>query len=489
VIGALLYKWWRMKDQECYDAARIATGVLGLNFALGAITGTLVEFGLVQAWPGTIFVIATFGLLPLTSELVAFVGEIVLLILFIVTLGKVRAPVSLGVIVAYGAMAILSGALIMTVNSWLNVPWGTAGLASNLYPFLPQYGPIAADPLALVKLKLELVKSLISTGTASQVLQDPNSVAAIGLALNNPYVAFSSPYAFASALHAVNAGIIVGISFALVGYAYRFLKTGQTKYMKFLKALLPILLVLLILQPTVFGDFMGKAVAFQQPTKFALMEGATNTSQNPLISYLAYGDVQHPIIGFDTLRSQCNSLGTTSVGDLAASSKVNMTLGPAASVTLKSICLSDLARSESQLPAVNLLYYAKIAFGIVDLVSLVALAALNFSLGPLSKLTKRILGRLGEKRNMFLLSLLIVVSSIFASGLGWFVREVGRRPWTVYGLLYPEELMTRVPIGPVVLLFALIFATVAIVGVYGIYVVSTRRLKFIELLKKGAGVE
>jgi cytochrome d ubiquinol oxidase subunit I len=246
---------------------------------------------------------------------------------------------------------------------------------------------------------------------------------------------------------------------------------------------------LLVLQPTVLGDFMGKAVALQQPTKFALMEGAANTSQNPLISYLAYGDVQHPIVGFDTLRSQCNSLGSTRIADLAAVSRINITLGSAASVTLKSICLADLSRSESELVAVNALYYVKIAFGIVDLVSLVALAALSFSLGPLSKLTRRILSRFGEKRSIFLLSLLIVVSSIFASGLGWFVREVGRRPWTVYGLLYPEELMTRVAIGPVVLIFALVFATVAVVGVYGIYVVSTRRLKFIELLKKGAGVE
>ena len=73
--------------------------VLGLNFALGAITGTLVEFGLVQAWPGSIFAIATFGLIPLTLELVAFIGEIVLLVMFIVTLGKVRPPVSLGIIV------------------------------------------------------------------------------------------------------------------------------------------------------------------------------------------------------------------------------------------------------------------------------------------------------------------------------------------------------------------------------------------------------
>ena len=91
---------------------------------------------------------------------------------------------------------------------------------------------------------------------------------------------------------------------------------------------------------------------------------------------------------------------------------------------------------------------------------------------------------------MFLLSLLVVLASIFASGLGWFVREDGRKPWTVYGLIYPEEVITSVSISPIVFVaFALIFVAVAVVGIYGIYIVSTRRLKFIELLKKGAGVD
>jgi len=490
VIGGLLFQWWRTKGQEYYDAARNVTAILGLNFALGAITGTLVEFGLVQAWPGSIFVIATFGLMPLTFELVAFIGEIVLLVMFIVTLGKVRPLASLGIMMFYGAMAILSGVLIMTVNSWLNVPWGTGNLASTLYPFLPQYGPSAADPSALVRLKLELIKNQVATGTASQILQSPDLARAVGLTLNDPYVALSSPYAWASALHAVNAGIIVGMSFALVGYAYCFLKTGQTKYVKIVKAFLPILLVLLILQPTVFGDMMGKAVAVQQPTKFALMEGAANTTQNPPIAFLAYGDPQHAIIGFDRLRSQCASLGQTTLGNIAASAAPNITLGSASSVSLKSVCLSDLSKSESRLLVIYSLYYAKIAVGILDLVAIVGLVALNFNLGPLSRLTKRILKRFGEQKSVFLLSLLVVSTSIFASGLGWFVREDGRKPWTVYGLIYPEELITPISISPFVFVaFALIFVAVAIIGIYGIYIVSTRRLKFTELLEKGAGVE
>jgi cytochrome d ubiquinol oxidase subunit I len=286
----------------------------------------------------------------------------------------------------------------------------------------------------------------------------------------------------------VNAGIIVGASFALVGYAYRFLRTGDTKYVKIMRAFLPVLVILLILQPTLFGDFMGKAVASQQPTKFALMEGAYNTTQNPLVAFLAYGDPRHPVIGFDRLRDQCSSLGNSTLGNLSSLAP-NVTLGSISSVSLRSICLSDLSRSESRLPLINAVYYLKIAFGIADLVALLGLAAFTFSLGTLSKITKRILASVGELRGVFLLSFVTIVASIFASGIGWFIREDGRKPWTVYGLLYPEELVTRFTIGPVLILFAVLFVAIALVGIYGIYVVSTRRLKFIELLKKGAGVE
>ena len=167
----------------------------------------------------------------------------------------------------------------------------------------------------------------------------------------------------------------------------------------------------------------------------------------------------------------------------------NVTLGSLSGVSLKSVCLSDLSKSESRLPLINALYYVKIAFGIVDLVGLFGLIALNFNLGLLSKITRRVLSRLSEQRGVFLLSLVVVAASILASGIGWFIREDGRKPWTVYGLLYPEELVTSVPIGPVFILFAVLFVAVAAIGIYGIYVVSTRRLKFIELLKKGGGVE
>lgn len=139
---------------------------------------------------------------------------------------------------------------------------------------------------------------------------------------------------------------------------------------------------------------------------------------------------------------------------------------------------------------INAAFYTKIASGIVALISLVALLSLNFNIGPLSQLTDRIFGPLGRKRSIFLLTALVLASTVSAAMLGWMVREVGRSPWTVYGLLYPEELVTPVSINPVVLaLFTMIFIGIAVVGLYGMYIVAVRPPKFMELLKKGAGVE
>jgi cytochrome d ubiquinol oxidase subunit I len=484
IILPLLYKWWRTKDLDYYDAARTATSVLGVNFALGAITGTLVEFGLVQAWPGSIFVIATFGFIPLTLELIAFVGEVLFLIMFIVTFGRVRVPVSIGIMGLYAVMAVFSGAVITTVNSWLNVPWGTANLAAHLYPFLPQYGPSAVDPQALVELKVELVKSLLTSGTASQVLQNPALASNIGVTLTEPFVSFYSSYAVASMLHAVNAAMIVGISLGVAAYAYKFFRSGNIKYAKIMRAVLPILLVLLILQPTVFGDYMGKTVAADQPTKFALMEGAQTATQNPLVAFLAYGDPQHAIPGLDDFKETCQDNKNQTLGQLVSAVDPTLDAGPASSVDLQTLCVSDIAEAGTNMAAVNTAYYAKITLGAIALVSLIALVALSFSLGPLSSLTKRLLKPLGHRKAVLLLSFVVAIACVTTASLGWFVREVGRKPWTVYGLLYPKELITPVPMNPIALaLFVMTFVTVATVGLYGMYVVATKPFRFIRSLQ------
>lgn len=490
IILAFLLKFWKNRDEDFFDGARTLSGVLGLNFALGAITGTLVEFGLVQAWPGSVFVIATFGFVPLTLELLAFVGEVVFLVLFIVTLGRVKPILSVVVMGLYVAMAVFSGAVITAVNSWLNVPWGTGDVAATIYPFIPQFGPSLAEIPAILRLKAGLLRRLIESGTASQVLQEPSFARDIGLTLRDPFAAFYSPYAVASMLHNVNAGTIVGISFGLVGYSYRFFKTGKAKYLKFIRSFLPILFLLLIIQPTILGDYMGKTVAAYQPTKFALMEKVQVTRQDPLVAFLAYGDPDHPIFGFESFRKNCELSQDRTLGDLLSPVLQNYEIGSESALKLREICLSDLDKAQDRIGLINAAYYTKIVTGVLALGSLLTLMGIPFRFGPLSGLADRLSNRLGRRRFVLGLSLSVLTTATLSAVLGWFVRDAGRKPWTVYGLLYPQELLTPVPIDQrVLLLFTMTFIATAIVGAYGMYVVASRQLRFLELLKKGAGVE
>jgi cytochrome d ubiquinol oxidase subunit I len=479
VIGALLYKWWRSGDEDCFRLAKMTTAVLALNFTLGAITGTLVEFGLVQGWPGSIFVIATFGLVPLSLELVAFAAEIVFLLWFVISLGKVKPKYSLALICIYFVFAAISGVLITAVNSWLNVPWGTGGVASSIYPFLPEYGPTVVDPQAFFKVKLALINGILAQGYPAQIIQDPNVARSIGLTLTDPSVALSSPYALASAIHNVTAGTIVGVTIALASFGYKFCRTGSQKYYKAIRVILPLLLIMVVLQPTLFGDMMGKAVATYDPTKFALMEGAKNDVVNPILGFLSYGDPNHPILGFATFRNLTESLRGTTLGQLAWTVVPGYDPGAAGSLDLAAVSLTDLTRAESNMSFVNLAYYIKIVWGVVDLVSVLMLTVLVFNLPLLSRSIRRRLEPFGKRRVVMLFCVMLAIASISASSLGWAVREVGRKPWTVYGLIHPEDVVTPVPLDATVMVaFVGVFVTMAIAGVYGMYVLAVRPSRF-----------
>ncbi|WP_202318958.1 cytochrome ubiquinol oxidase subunit I [Archaeoglobus neptunius] len=500
VIIGLLWKYMKSNDEDYFRAARLMTSVLAVNFALGAITGTLVEFGLVQAWPGTILVIASFALTPLAFELIMFANEIATLVLFIVTLGKIRTSRSIAILAVYWAFAAGSGILITSVNSWLVVPWGTGSVPATLYPFLPEYGPLVVDVKKLVALK---VLTLASGLPIQAIIQNPNVAREVGVILTDPFVAFYNPFALYSVLHALFAAFLVGSSIALASYGYRYHKTGDKKYLKVVKVAAFVVLVFFLVQPTIFGHFMGEGVVEYNPTKFALIEGAEETFYNPVVALIAYGNPSKPIPGFDEFRRSCDELGSSKLGDLvksvglsrdyllALSSELGVQISEknidsALNTGLKRICYTDLDRSLSRMQVVHTAYYTKIAFGILGFISAVALFAHLYRINPISMLVLKILG----ERSVVVLSFLILLGSVIPSTLGWFVREVGRKPWTVYGLLYPDDLVTVVgsAVTPEFAAFmGLVIAAIGVSGLFAMYTVATRGYRFVELLKKGSG--
>jgi cytochrome d ubiquinol oxidase subunit I len=139
-------------------------------------------------------------------------------------------------------------------------------------------------------------------------------------------------------------------------------------------------------------------------------------------------------------------------------------------------------------------YFTKIAFGIVAFMSAIAIMSVLYDVPVLTRLTRgilRISNGDSERRWIFILASLILLGAVMASALGWLVREVGRKPWTVYGLIYPSEVVSVSPVvyqTSFVLIAAFIVLAVNLGGLLAMYIVATREFKFLDLLKRGLGV-
>ncbi|MCX8195691.1 MAG: cytochrome ubiquinol oxidase subunit I [Acidilobaceae archaeon] len=500
---AFLYLYRKTGDEAYMKATKLATVVLSINFALGAINGTLVEFGLLTVWPGSLIVVASTALAPLALELIAFSMEVALLILFVVTLGKVSAGLSMGILGAYWAFALFSGLLITAVNSWQQAPWGTGPLAKALYPFMPEFGPLAVDAQKLVAVK---IFALASGESLQTILQGAGVAEVVGIVVNDPYIILKSPYAWVSIAHNLLAAVIVGASIALFAWAYRYYVTGNQYYLKLLSAIIVPLLALALVQPTIVGHEMAVMAVNYNPTKWAMVEGAEKTKYSPIKALLAYGDPNHPIYGFDHFEKMCMEQKAT-VGEVALSvgldektlrelgSRLGLQLDGSLEAVLKTpvrdVCLADLQKAKERLSKVHYAYYTKIGSAVSAVIATVALAAMLVRIpvvSPIVSFAESLASRFVNRRALvLLLAAIIAIGFAATSALGWYVREVGRKPWTIYGLVYPEEIVSVVDYAtsPAFIAFAaFIILAINMSGIAALIFVASRADEISEAVRR-----
>jgi len=106
-------------------------------------------------------------------------------------------------------------------------------------------------------------------------------------------------------------------------------------------------------------------------------------------------------------------------------------------------------------------------------------------LSRVASVVTRLFGR-DERRRVLVLAILMVLGTALPAILGWAVREIGRKPWTVYGLLHPQEVIS--PVNYVVDPIFLAFAYIVVIGVnafglYAMYLVATREYRFLDMLR------
>ncbi len=488
-ISAWLIKWYRTMDKIYLEYAKRLTAVWLVNFALGVVTGTIVEFGLLDIWPASILLFSSAAFVPLFWEAtIAFIGEAVLVGLFVVAIGRWRARYTLSILLAAWALGSLSGYFILATNAWMNVPWGAGGVPKALYPFLPSYGPDAVNLTSTLTLAALLMNHTLA-GAGSSALASINFTSSMGSFFADVWLPLSNPDAISTTIHTLLAAYAIGVGVVALALSIRYLKTRDKKYLDLLRPLLWVLVVVLIAQP-ISGHFMGDDVVKYQPLKFTAMVALTGgpavygySFNDPIEALFAYGNPGHPIYGFQYYLQQCDKLGNTTFGQLYSrlDPSASPYLGPLADVPLADNCKAAVESLEPLAPLISGMYYTMVASGI-----LLAIAALLMLftylvripvLSPLADfINYRVLGAIVGRDNVLpFLAIATAVLSAVAASAGWAVREIGRQPWTVYGLITTNEVVTSVEITPGFAAFVIaVLAAIAALGVAAMYYTATR---------------
>jgi cytochrome d ubiquinol oxidase subunit I len=439
------------KDQQLLLAAKITSYVWAISFAFGAVTGTLVEFGLVQIWSGTILAIGSAFFLPMFYELFAFLAEIVLLPTYLYTWGKLRGwihwLIGLGVLIGSNASAYL----ILAANSWMQVPWGTGSLVGKVLPWTPSLGPEVVNATAA-----QYALGLLSQ-SGSTILSDPEALRSVGYIIYDPGVVFQNPDLLPTFIHTVLATIVIASFETAAVYSYMYLRTrsnARSFYKRIAKIAFGFGGVASILQPLA-GDLMGRIVYEYQYVKFLAAEGfPPEGGVNPILGIILHGDPNYYFKGLDYLAFLSNQ-----------------SIYPgAAMLTI------ETAREIGSL--IHVLYYTMVVSGVI--LFIIGIAYFGLYIGVIDKLVRKIL-RIDIETLIIYLSFAAPILALAAASAGWAVREIGRRPWAIYGLVRKDQVITPVPISfefslLVIAIILLIFAG----GLIALYYLTIRPLRELE---------
>ena len=359
------YRGLRHDDPDALQLARRWSKAVAVTFAVGAVTGTVLSFEFGLLWPGfTGRFGSVFGVL-FAIEGIFFFLEAIFIAVYIFG-WKYLSPWAhfwAGVPVVITG---LGGAFsVVAVNSWMNQPQG----------FSP------------------------TSGTVTSV--DPWKV------IFNPAVPYEVPHMILAA-YLVTGFLLAGI------YATGMLR-GRRDRVHRLGLLIP-LTVACIATPIQFavGDTAARAIAHDQPIKFAGMECVQQTST----------DVTEYIFG------RCTSSGVK--GGIGIPGFDSFLVGWSTSTQVTGL---DSVPPDDRPPANTMLHWAFDCM--VGICSVLILLALWLGIGWWRK-------RDFPQSRWFLRATAVSgVAAVIALECGWIVTEVGRQPWIVYNVMRTSDAVTQ----------------------------------------------
>ncbi len=352
-------------DEVALELARRWSKVAAVTFAVGAVTGTVLSFEFGLLWPAfTGRFGEVFGIL-FAIEGIFFFLEAIFIAIYIFGWKRLRPWTHFWTGVPIAICGIGGAFSVVAVNSWMNQPQGF---------------------------------TLDSAGNVSDI--DPLKV------IFNNAVPYEVPHMILAAY------LVTGFLIASV-YAVAMLR-GRRDHHHRLGLLIP-LTVACIVTPIQFmvGDTAARAIAEDQPIKFASMECVRETSRD-VTEYLG---------------GRCTDDGVK--GGIGIPGFDSFLVGFS---TDTKVIGYDTVPSKDQPQAKTLLHLAFDAM--VGICSAMILLALWFGI---TWWRKRDL----PSTKWFLRAVAVSgVAGIVALECGWIVTEVGRQPWVVYGIMRTEDAVT-----------------------------------------------
>ena len=170
--------WLHTQHAEYLDLAKRWARGTAILFAVGAVSGTVLSFELGLLWPAFMAFAGPIIGVPFSLEGFAFFLEAIFLGVYLYGWDRVRPTTHVfagGIVALSGA---LSGASVVTVNSWMNTPAGfriADGALIAVDPFPAMFNPAAAPQVVHMLLAAYSAVGIAVAGIhARLLLRDPS---------------------------------------------------------------------------------------------------------------------------------------------------------------------------------------------------------------------------------------------------------------------------------------------------------------------------
>jgi cytochrome d ubiquinol oxidase subunit I len=364
IVLAAEYIGLKRSDEVAMTLARRWSQALGVLVAVGAVTGTVLSFEMGLLWPGLMRKYGPVIGLPFSVEGIFFFLEAIFTGIYLYGWRRLGGWAHFWTGIPVAVSGIFGALSVMAANSWMNQPGGFTMKAGRI---------VSVEPLNV---------------------------------FFNRAAAYEMPHMLLAAY------LVAGFSVASV-YAVGFLRGRHDRYHRLGFAIPFVLAAALTPVEFLVGDTAARAIATDQPVKFAAMEYVTHTTRDApeylggvYVNGHVYGGLRIPdldsvLVGFST--------------------------------HTKVTGLDSVAPAER--PPVTWLIH--LAFDVMAGLGSLSVIPLLWLL--LAWLRRRALPR---HRWFWLLAAGAGPAAVVAMEAGWIVTEVGRQPWVVYKLMTTAQAAT-----------------------------------------------